>query len=370
MEYRVQLDLFEGPLDLLLYLIKKNELDITDIPIADVTEQYLQYIKMMKDLNLDIASEYLVMAATLTQIKSRMILPSPEPGEAEEEDPRAELIRQLLEYQKYKEAADSLLSREILGRDTFVRSVPEETVVEPEGPGVEASLFDLLDAFRSVMKKATDPGAGEEVLALEEISHYRISLAQRMDEILLLLSKAVEKYPVEQGIPFEDLFEGEMTRAFIVVTFLSLLELIRQKLVRIFQMELFGRIWVRPRLAPINEPEPEPPAETPELPLFPLEKPAAENPVEPAIAPPAPAETPTEPQPPAEPQPTNEPQPPAEPQKPEEPQPSTESHSSIEPAPPPEPQAPIADSPAPEENSEVPGKVNEDPETGSGTQTS
>jgi len=293
-EYRVQLDLFEGPLDLLLYLIKKNELDITDIPIADVTEQYLQYIKMMKDLNLDIASEYLVMAATLTQIKSRMLLPTPEEEEAEEEDPRAELIRQLLEYQKYKEAADTLLSREILGRDTFVRSRQEEAVVEPEGPGVEASLFDLLDAFRSVMKKATDTGAGEEVFSLEEISQYRISLAQRMDEILLLLGKAVEKYPVEQGIPFEDLFEGEMTRAFIVVTFLSLLELIRQKLVRIFQLELFGRIWVRPRLAPIDEPEPEIPAETSEESM---EKPAAESTTEPAIEPPAPAE----PRPPSEP---------------------------------------------------------------------
>jgi chromatin segregation and condensation protein Rec8/ScpA/Scc1 (kleisin family) len=260
------------------------------------------------------------------------------------------LIRQLLEYQKYKEAADTLLSREILGRDTFVRSIQEEAVVEPEGPGVEASLFDLLDAFRSVMKKATDTGAGEEVLALEEISHYRISLAQRMDEILLLLGKAVEKYPVEQGIPFEDLFEGEMTRAFIVVTFLSLLELIRQKLVRIFQLELFGRIWVRPRLAPINEPEPETPAEISEESM---EKPAAESPVEPAIEPPAPAE----------PQPSTEPTPHAEPQPPTESAPPAESPA------PTEPPAPIADSPAPEESNGVPEKVKEEPETGGETQT-
>ena len=339
MEYRVQLDLFEGPLDLLLYLIKKNELDITDIPIADITEQYLEYIKMMKDLNLDIASEYLVMAATLTQIKSRMLLPTPEEGEAEEEDPRAELIRQLLEYQRYKEAADVLISREVLGRDTFVRSMHEEEVVEPEGPGVEASLFELLDAFRSVLKKATDAGAGEEVVTLEDFSQYRISLAQRMDEILLLLGKAVEKYPVEQGIPFEELFEGEMTRGFIVVTFLSLLELIRQKLVRIFQMELFGRIWVRPRLAPINEPAPETPAETSEEPAV---KPAAEPTAEPAIDPPAPAE----------------PQPPAETQPP------------AEPAPPADPQAPIADSPAPEGSAGPPEPIKkEEPETGGETPT-
>ena len=318
MEYRVQLDLFEGPLDLLLYLIKKNELDIYDIPIAAITEQYLQYIKMMKDLNLDIASEYLVMAATLTQIKSRMLLPKPEEGEAEEEDPRAELIRQLIEYQKYKEAADALISREILGRDTFVRFMKEEEILEPEGPGVEASLFELLDAFRSVLKKAAD--AGEEVLTLDDISQYRISLSQRMDEILLLLGKAMEKYPVEQGIPFEELFEGEMTRAFIVVTFLSLLELIRQKLVRIFQIELFGRIWVRPRLAPVEEPAPETPAESP-APTEPTTS-TGPAPVEPAAESRAPAESHA----------------------------PIESPTQTEPAIPADPQAPANHSPAPEES--------------------
>jgi segregation and condensation protein A len=300
-EYRVQLDLFEGPLDLLLYLIRKNELNIYDIPISAIAEQYLQYIKMMEDLNLDIASEYLVMAATLTQIKSRMLLPTPEEGEAEEEDPRAELIRQLLEYQKYKEAADTLISREILGRDTFARSMKEEEILEPEGPGVEASLFELLDAFRSVLKKAADANAGEEVFTLDDVSQYRISLAQKMDEILLFLGKSIEKYPVEQGIPFEELFAGQTTRDFIIATFLSLLELIRQKLVRIFQLELFGQIWVRPRLAPVEEPVPDTPAETTEDPTV---KPPVEPTVEPAVEPqagpkPEPAEKPTAPTEPA-----------------------------------------------------------------------
>lgn len=320
MEYRVKLNLFEGPLDLLLYLIRKNELNIYDIPISAITEQYLQYIKMMKGLNLDIASEYLVMAATLTQIKSRMLLPTPEEGEAEEEDPRAELIRQLLEYQKYKEAADTLISREILGRDTFVRSMKEEEILEPEGPGVEASLFELLDAFRSVLKKAADANAGEEVLSLEDVSQYRISLAQRMDEVLLLLGKAIEKYPVEQGIPFEELFEGRMTRGFIIATFLSLLELIRQKLVRIFQLELFGQIWVRPRLAPVEEPVPETQAETTEKPML---KPPVEPTAEPAVESPA-GSTP---------EPTEKSTPPLESQTP------------VEPTTPADPQNPINDSP-------------------------
>src|SRR5262245_54885743 len=128
MTYRVQLDLFEGPLDLLLHLIKKNEVDVTNIPVATITEQYLAYLDLMRELNLDIASEYLVMAATLTLLKSRLLLPAPETEEGEEADPRADLIRQLLEYQRYREAAASLGERPLLRRDVFTREPSAEGV--------------------------------------------------------------------------------------------------------------------------------------------------------------------------------------------------------------------------------------------------
>src|SRR4030043_2486745 len=148
--YTVRLDMFEGPLDLLLHLIRKNEINVFDIPISLITEQYLEYLKMMKELNLDIAGDYLLMASTLLQIKSKMLLPvSPEEEEEGEEDPRAELVRRLLEYQRYKEAATELERRPMKDRDFFVRSVPEEAS-EPKEERFEVNLLELLEAFRHV----------------------------------------------------------------------------------------------------------------------------------------------------------------------------------------------------------------------------
>lgn len=244
-EYRVTLELFEGPLDLLLYLIKKNEIDIYDIPIATITEQYLQYLKMMKNLNIEVASEYLVMAATLAQIKSRTLLPPPEEEETDEEDPRADLVRQLLEYQRYKDAAEGLISREMLGRDTFTpETIPEIEPTAPEGVEIEASLFELLDAFRVVLSRVSERGETGE-FTLEEVSQSRISLSERMDEIIIQLGEAAEKTPEQVGIPFEELFRDQATRSMVIVTFLALLELMRLQMVKIVQFKLFGPIWVR-----------------------------------------------------------------------------------------------------------------------------
>ena len=152
--YSVHLDKFEGPLDLLLHLIKKNELDICDIPISVITQQYLDYIKLMKELNLEVAGDFLLMASTLLHIKSRMLLPKDEQEEVEEEiDPRAELIQRLLEYQQYKEAGKVLEARPLLGREVFTRSCPEPLLLEAQSDEglLELELFDLVDAFRSLL---------------------------------------------------------------------------------------------------------------------------------------------------------------------------------------------------------------------------
>ncbi len=180
MSYEVKLDIFEGPLDLLLYLIRKNELDIYNIPMALITEQYLAHLEMMKALNLDLAGEYLVLAATLVHIKSRMLLPVEE-GEKEgedETDPRAELVRQLLEYQAFKEVALSLERRNLLDRDVFKRiQAAEETPDEQEDPMVEVTLFELIEAFKQVAERMDK----EDLL---EIDTERISLSDRINEIL------------------------------------------------------------------------------------------------------------------------------------------------------------------------------------------
>ena len=156
--YAIKLDIFEGPLDLLLYLIKKNEIDIYNIPVALVTEQYLQYLKMIKALNLDLAGEYLVMASTLIHIKSRMLLPVPEEPEAEEEDPRAELVRQLIEHKTFKEAAVNLGERPLLERDVFTRAalLPEEVekATADEEELMEVSVFELIEAFHRIVSQS------------------------------------------------------------------------------------------------------------------------------------------------------------------------------------------------------------------------
>lgn len=236
-QYSVHLDKFDGPMDLLLHLVKKNEMDICDISIAVITRQYLEYIKLMKELNLEVAGDFLVMAATLLQIKSRQLLPldDQEEPEAEEMDPRTELVRRLLEYQQYKEAGMVIGARALLGREVFPRSAMEPVLTaaqNAEGP-VEVSLFELVDAFRVLLQRIPvesfhDVAPGDS-----------LSIADCINEILSLLQE-------QDTLQFDDLVREENTRERIIVTFLALLELCKLKLIRIFQGNEHGSIWFVP----------------------------------------------------------------------------------------------------------------------------
>lgn len=238
--YNVHLDKFEGPLDLLLHLIKKNELDIYDISISIITRQYLDYIKLMKELNLEVAGDFLLMASTLLHIKSAMLLPQDGQEEGEEElDPRAELIKRLLEYQQYKEAGMVLQSRALLGRDVFIRSCPEVLLIESRNDEcpLELELFDLVDAFRSLL--AHIPAESFHDVAAADT----LSIADCINNILTLLQE-------RDMVHFEELVSEEQTRERIIVTFLAILELCRLKLIRIFQSGHQGGIWFVPAVTP------------------------------------------------------------------------------------------------------------------------
>lgn len=231
MGYEIKLDIFEGPLDLLLYLIKKNEIDIYDIPIALITKQYLEYVEMIRSLNLDLAGEFLVLASTLIHIKSRMLLPVPEEEEeTDEEDPRADLVRQLLEYQAFKEAALQLDSRPVLERDVFKRICPVEVPgpsVEPDGLD-EMDIFDLVKAFQQIVARL-DPG--ERI----EIDGEKMSLADRINEIMDRLT--------ERGnLTFTELLGERGDRRWVLYTFLAVLELMKLRMIRAYQGESFGVI--------------------------------------------------------------------------------------------------------------------------------
>ncbi len=233
-EYTFRLEGFEGPLDLLLHLIQKNELDIFNIPISLVTEQYLEYLHLMKVLNLDVAGEYLLMASTLLHIKSRMLLPkSSVVEEEEEEDPRAELVRRLLEYQKYKNAALEMEKMPLLERDVFIRLTPAEAEEEPEEERIEVNLFELLEAFREVLKKVKPETVHEVVLE-------HISVEAKILEILAVLEKE------NRSIAFHRLFPEEASRRLVVVTLLAILELVKMKRIRIFQLAAFETIRISP----------------------------------------------------------------------------------------------------------------------------
>jgi len=246
--YQVKLDSFEGPLDLLLHLIRKHEVNIYDIPIALITEQYLGYLELMQEMNLDVAGEFLVMAATLIHIKSRMLLPRPDPSQEDagpEEDPREALVRRLLEHQKYKAAAELLHDRETLRGAQFGR--PDTSVARATGdayePELEVDLFTLMSAFRSVLERASR--RPPMVLPPDQIS-----IEDRIHQLLGRLSET-------EACGFEDLFDdGDGTRSFMIVTFLALLEMIRLKLIRVFQTGGFGPIRVYKRARPSDAPHP------------------------------------------------------------------------------------------------------------------
>lgn len=232
--YTVRLEMFEGPLDLLLHLINKNELDITNIPIALITEQYLEYLKLMRVLNLDVAGEYLLMASTLLHIKSKILLPaSPEKEDEEGEDPRAELVRRLLEYQTYKKAAAELERRPMLDRDVFVRLIPEDTEAKEEEEAIEVSLVELLEAFRQVLERIK-PEVFHEVI----LEH--ITVEAKIQEILSLLQKE------KRSMAFHLLFQEDASRKMVVITFLAILELVKTRLIRLFQSAPFETIRVSP----------------------------------------------------------------------------------------------------------------------------
>lgn len=229
---KVALELFEGPLDLLLFLIRREEVDIFDIPIMKITDQYLQYLDLMRMLDLDVASEFLVMAATLLQIKSRMLLPPEERPPAEEgeedEDPRMALVRQLLEYKRFKEAAGFLSTMEGGQHDVYPRYVERSFLPEAsDAPLPEISIFDLIGAFSEVLRRCTgDP---------REIVEDRYTVTDKIAAILEMLRS-------RPAIRFSDLFGAALVRAEVVATFLALLELIRMKRIAAHQPRPFAEI--------------------------------------------------------------------------------------------------------------------------------
>jgi segregation and condensation protein A len=243
--YPVRLDNFEGPLDLLLHLIKTHEVNIYDIPILLITQQYLDYIELMQEMNLDVAGEFLVMAATLIHIKSRMLLPRPDPAQDDpEEDPRDVLMRRLLEHQKYKAAAELLHERETLRSAQWTR--PDGLIAEIAGeapePEIEVDLFSLISAFRAVVERAKQ--RPKVYLPSEQIP-----IEDRIEQLLARLSET-------EACGFDDLFEDMKSRAGMIVTFLAILEMIRLKLIRVFQAGPEAGIRVYKRERPADAPKP------------------------------------------------------------------------------------------------------------------
>ena len=230
---KVFLDTFEGPLDLLLYLIRKQNLNILDVPIADITDQYVNYINLMKELELELAGEYLLMAAMLAEIKSKMLLPLFEEVE-DEEDPRAELVRRLLEYERYRKASEELNKLKRLERDVFVTGVESSHLAQPiELPDI--SLQELLLSFQEVLKRA-------EMFTTLHVLKEPLSVRERMTTIL-------EKLKNKDFLDFTELFDLEEQKTGLVVTFLAILELMKESLLEIVQTKAYGIIHVKALLS-------------------------------------------------------------------------------------------------------------------------
>ena len=218
--YNVQIDdIFEGPMDLLVHLIKKHEVDIYDIPIALITKQYLEYIEWMKIMNIDIAGDFIVMASTLTKVKSRMLLPS---HDEDDEDPRLELVKPIEEYLLMKSAAEKLATRILLGEDTFVRNPrPENHLMDHEGEIIKVGLFELIDAFQKILKDISPDSR-------VDITADSISVKDRIAQI-------VDVFEATGSITFDELFSKDSDKGEIVVTFLAILEMVKLSLVRVVQ---------------------------------------------------------------------------------------------------------------------------------------
>jgi len=237
---KIFLETFEGPLDLLLYLIRKNNMDIINIRVAEITHQYINYIEMMKDLSLELAADYLVMAAMLTEIKSRMLLPRPESLDPEA-DPRADLIRRLQEYERFKAAAEAIEALPRLGRDIFTQPVTVPTVVVPSCPP-EISLQELLDAFIDILKRS-------DLIATHKVHQETLSVRERMSRVL-------ERVNAQRSLVFSECFDLHEGRMGVVVSFLAILELLRMGFIDIVQAEPFGLIYVKSALTD-NETSPQ-----------------------------------------------------------------------------------------------------------------
>ncbi len=236
MAVHVQLQIYEGPLDLLLHLIKKNEIDIVDIPIASITEQYLETLELMQGLSLDVSGEYLVMAATLLHLKSKMLLPLEGAEEDDEEEPGETLEglqRRLLEYARFKNAARELEDRDILNRDVFARQGRPERVAEVSFE--QLSVFDLMSALQRVLERFPGP-------SVHTVVRETVSVRERMTYILDELHR-------RSSMLFQELFDSAGSRMDVVVTFLALLELIRIRAVRVFQKDRLGPIVMEPMLS-------------------------------------------------------------------------------------------------------------------------
>jgi segregation and condensation protein A len=226
----VFLEAFEGPLDLLLYLIRRQNLDILDIPVAEITRQYVEYIEMMKELNLELAGEYLLMAAMLAEIKSRMLLPRSTDDEEDEDDPRAELVRRLQEYERYKKAAEDLGELQRMERDLHQARV-EVTDRKTTVPPPDLEMQELLMAFKDVLSRA-------EMFAHLHVQREPLSVRQRMSEILVKLTD-------DRFIEFKDLFDPREGRLGVAVSFIALLELMREAVIELVQSEPYAPIHVR-----------------------------------------------------------------------------------------------------------------------------
>jgi segregation and condensation protein A len=228
-DYQVRLEIFEGPLDLLLHLIRKNEVDIFDIPIATITDQYLQYLDMMKALNISVAGDFLVMASTLVHIKSKMLLPARD-DEEDQEDPRVEITRPLLEYLRFKEVAGELSERDLLARDVFSRPLPLDLKSQllSEEALIDVSLFQLIDAFKKIVEERI-PGAQLTLLT------HQWSLKEKTTYIM-------DQLKARTTIYFSELFDQDRTISEFIVTFLALLELIQMGLVKVLQPEPYKDI--------------------------------------------------------------------------------------------------------------------------------
>jgi segregation and condensation protein A len=234
MNYKIQLDKFEGPLDLLLYLIKKDDIDIRDIPIASITDQYMEYIEMMKMLDLDIVGDFLVMAATLMQIKSRMLLPPDPLAEEPQADPRDELVQRLQEYQKFKQIADELKNKESMRQDLFARIVDlekmEQLKEESQEVLIEASLFDLINALNAAMAKVT-------LKKDYEVKREEFTIEGKIHTIVhMLLAK--------ESISLLELFQNATSKVEMITTFIAVLELIRLKEIVAIQRRQFEDIQI------------------------------------------------------------------------------------------------------------------------------